>query len=184
MTLFEFLSHFMPNINVGNISVIIFVLLILVEIAPIQINPWSALFKWIGKNVNADIKQDNQEVREEIKIFKAEINDRFDDVTSKVETLSKTVELNKVKAEENRELDNAKARRRRIVDFADIVASCVKKQDDFPRREKWNQILKDIKEYTDYCKSHPKFPNGEAVSSIKLIEDTFQKLLSSGYFVD
>ena len=59
MTLFEFLSHFIPNINVGNISVIIFVLLILVEIAPIQINPWSALFKWIGKNVNADIKQDN-----------------------------------------------------------------------------------------------------------------------------
>lgn len=183
MTLFEFLSNFIP-INVGNISVIIFILLIFVEIAPIQINPWSALFKWIGKNVNADIKQDNQEVREEIKIFKTEINDRFDDVTSKVETLSKTVELNKVKAEENRDIDNAKARRRRIVDFADIVASCVKKQDDFPRREKWNQILKDIKEYRDYCKSHPEFPNGEAVSSIKLIEDTFQKLLSSGYFVD
>ena len=183
MTLFEFLSHFIP-INVGNISVIIFILLIFVEIAPIQINPWSALFKWIGKIINADIKQDNQEVREEIKNFKTEINDRFDDVTSKVETLSKTVELNKVKAEENRDIDNAKARRRRIVDFADIVASCVKKQDDFPRREKWNQILKDIKEYRDYCKSHPKFPNGEAVSWIKLIEDTFQKLLSSGYFVE
>ena len=85
MTLFEFLYHFIP-INVGNISVIIFILLIFVEIAPIQINPWSDLFKWIGKIINADIKQDNQEVREEIKIFKTEINDRWDDVTTKVET--------------------------------------------------------------------------------------------------
>ena len=33
----------------------LFVLLILVEIAPIKVNPWSAIFRWIGKAVNGEV---------------------------------------------------------------------------------------------------------------------------------
>ena len=44
-------------------SVVIFGAITLIEIAPIKINPWAALFKWIGKMINGDLREQVMELK-------------------------------------------------------------------------------------------------------------------------
>ena len=41
----------------------LFLLLTLVQIAPIKVNPWSALAKWFGRAINADMMKELEEVK-------------------------------------------------------------------------------------------------------------------------
>ena len=36
---------------------------VFIQITPIKINPWSALFKWIGKIMTADIRKDIKDIK-------------------------------------------------------------------------------------------------------------------------
>ena len=55
----------------------VLVLLTLVQIAPIKINPWSALCKAIGRALNADILQDLQYIKAEQKRTQAMLDDHI-----------------------------------------------------------------------------------------------------------
>lgn len=50
-------------------------------------------------------------------------------------------------------------------------------------KEHFDQILLDITKYELYCESHPKFPNGQAVATIKHIKETYQKCLDENNFL-
>lgn len=39
----------------GPIVLVIFAVMTLLQVTPIKINPWSAIFKWLGKQLNADV---------------------------------------------------------------------------------------------------------------------------------
>lgn len=39
----------------GPIFLVCLIILTLLQIAPIKINPWSAIFKWLGKQLNTDV---------------------------------------------------------------------------------------------------------------------------------
>ncbi len=41
------------------------VLLTLVQIAPIKLNPWSAIVKWIGHALNAEVLEKQQETQKQ-----------------------------------------------------------------------------------------------------------------------
>ena len=58
MTLMEYLKDI-----VTTPSVVIFGAITLIEIAPIKINPWAALFKWIGKMINGDLREQVMELK-------------------------------------------------------------------------------------------------------------------------
>ena len=47
-------------------SVIIFGAITLIEIAPIKINPWAALFNWIGNIINGDIKTEIKGMKDDL----------------------------------------------------------------------------------------------------------------------
>lgn len=47
-------------------SVVIFGVITLIEVVPIKINPWHALFKWIGKAINGDLQTQVTEIRREV----------------------------------------------------------------------------------------------------------------------
>lgn len=38
-----------------------------IQVSPIKINPWSALFKWIGKTLTGDIKKQLDEITKEVR---------------------------------------------------------------------------------------------------------------------
>ena len=43
----------------------------LIQIAPIKIDPWTKLFKWIGDIVNGDVKRELKELKREVECEKA-----------------------------------------------------------------------------------------------------------------
>jgi hypothetical protein len=51
---------------IDNNGALIVIISCLVEIAPIKINPLSCIFKWIGAKVNAEIKKDIDNLRDEL----------------------------------------------------------------------------------------------------------------------
>lgn len=50
----------------GPISLLFIVAMTILQIAPININPWSALFRWFGKQLNQDVIKDIDEVKEQL----------------------------------------------------------------------------------------------------------------------
>lgn len=58
------LKEIFENLNLGNVSIICFLLLSLIEISPIKINPWSTLCKWLQRQLSLDeIKEDLMDSR-------------------------------------------------------------------------------------------------------------------------
>lgn len=39
----------------GPILLVFFIVMTLIQVTPIKINPWSAIFKWLGRQLNSDV---------------------------------------------------------------------------------------------------------------------------------
>ena len=58
------LKEIFENLNLGNVSIICFLLLSLIEVSPIKINPWSTLAKWLRRQLSLDtIEEDLMDSR-------------------------------------------------------------------------------------------------------------------------
>ncbi len=53
------LTELLNQLNLGNLSILLFLMLSLVEISPIKINPWSALAKWLRRELSLDTIEDD-----------------------------------------------------------------------------------------------------------------------------
>lgn len=132
------------QIGIGNIGMMVFILLSLIQIAPIKIDPWSRLIKWIGKIINSEVMEEVKEIKEDLQSVHTELDD--------------------LKAlDEKREADAA---RNRILRFDDELRRKVDHSEEF-----FNQILDDVTAYTTYCDNNDKYPNSRADGAIKHIEE-------------
>lgn len=50
-----------------------------IDISPIKINPWKALFKWIGQLLTADVMKEIQEIKQTQKVQQATIDENEKD---------------------------------------------------------------------------------------------------------
>lgn len=55
-----------------NPTVIIFGAITLFEIVPIKINPWSTLFRWIGKAINGELKEQLSDLSSDVLELKSD----------------------------------------------------------------------------------------------------------------
>ena len=85
-------------------------------------------------------------------------------------------EVSKVK-NELREMAAVNARVR-IIRFADEMG-----RDERHSKESWDQVMGDVKAYEDYCKEHPKFPNGKTVETIKYLRSNYAERLEKHDFL-
>lgn len=132
------------------------ILLTLIQIAPIQINPWSRLAKAIGKAINADVLKELEEV-------KARQNRNQEQLESHI------------KKDDNR---NADRRRTRILHFNNEVLR------DIPHtKEEFVEILADIDAYERYCEANPDYKNSRAVYAIKNICRVYDERLEKHDFL-
>ncbi|MBR5535740.1 MAG: hypothetical protein IKU60_03740 [Clostridia bacterium] len=53
---------------------------VFIEVSKIKLNPWSALFKWIGQSMNKDIKDELMEVKIAVEAQSKKIDDIQDEV--------------------------------------------------------------------------------------------------------
>lgn len=96
------------------------------------------------------------------------------DVIKKVESLEQKVDALKRKQDE----DRAENRRVRILRFGDELL-----HDKRHSKESFDQTLKDISDYEDYCRAHPEFKNDMTVSTTEVIKEQYKKCFKEHSFL-
>ena len=126
------------------------------QVSKININPWTAIFNWIGKQLN-------HEVLAEV----AGIKTKMVSMQTDIDTIR----------DEGRER-HAKDCRVRILRFADEIYLGTNHS-----QEHYKQILGDITQYEQYCDDHDEFENQIAVSAIRQIKESYDKHLRNHDFL-
>lgn len=158
MTISELLAEYGAA---GGICLV--VILSLVEISPIKINPWSKLFRSLGKALNKDILDEINGLKTELADLKKEIkkvDDRVDKMDSRIDE------------------NNAIQCRSRILRFGDEVS-----HGQNHSRDHFKQIFCDITTYNSYCHNHPEFQNDMTKITSKRIEDDYMERDKSDTFL-
>lgn len=134
----------------------ILVLMTLIQVTPIKINPWTWLGRCIGRAINGEVLE------------------KVESLNGKVETLSVDFANNKAEDEE----EWISLSRSHILRFGDELLHGVPHS-----KEHFDQILLDITKYEHYCDTHPDFPNGKAIATIKQIKKIYQTCLDENNFL-
>lgn len=121
----------------------------LIQIAPIKLNPWSALAKAIGRAINGE-------------------------VITKVDRLEREL----LGMKENLEERDAISCRSRILHFGDETIHGVRHT-----KEHFDQILRDITSYEQYCENHPHFENNTTVLTSRRIKDIYEECMATADFL-
>ncbi len=134
----------------------LFVLATIIQIAPVKINPWSAIAKMLGRAINADVlkelgemKKHQQETREKLE--------------------------GHILTDDKREADLHRAR---ILQFNTELLRDIKHT-----REDFIEVLAEIDEYEGYCKEHPKYENNRATHAIGNIKRVYDERLEKHDFL-
>lgn len=151
-------------------TVALVVLMTLIQVSPLKINPWSFIGKLfgkiarkIGRFINGELFDEFNTLKEQMKTLEGKI----DGVETKVKDVRDDIS-------ENKAIDC----RTRILHFGDEVLHRQKHT-----KEHFDEILKDIKTYDDYCESHPDFPNHTTVFTSKRIMEIYEECLKNGDFL-
>lgn len=165
----------------GNWQWILVVLMSVVEVSKIKINPWTALFNWIGSIMLSGVKKDisglNSElksVKQGIDIMKHDNKEDINQLNSELKNVKQELDSMKQASKE----DGVKIARIRILRCADEVY-----RGDRHSKEYFDNVLDDITTYTEYCRSHPNFKNEKTVIAIKRIEEVYERCLEDHGFL-
>lgn len=153
------ISHILSQlqgVGLGNLVVIVAILLSLIQVAPIKIDPWTRLFKWIGNLVNGDLMTEVRGIKEEIDSLKKRM----------------------VQDEESRDLDRAETARREILIFDDELRRGIEHSEEL-----FNQIFESIKFYEKYCRKHTDYANHKAVNAVSNINDVYKRVKAENKFI-
>ena len=140
----------------GGIAVMAAILASIFEVSKIEINPWSALFGYIGRAINKDVLA------------------KVDALEIQVLKIQEDADARDAKADER----EAKAARSRILRFGDECLHDVKHS-----KEHFDEIMRDIQEYETYCDTHPHFENNTAIHTINLINEIYHDRMRDHSFL-
>ncbi len=131
-------------------------LLTVIQISPIQINPWSNLARAVGKAINSDIASKVDSLDEKINNLEINLKDLKADCDKRDATLC----------------------RAHILRFGDEVLHGVKHS-----FEHYQNVLLDIDTYEEYCSTHPLYKNNLAKVTIELIKKTYKESFNNKDFL-
>lgn len=134
---------------------IVLALLSLVEIAPIKVNPWSALAKIIGRGINSEVLKDLGEV----KAMQAKTQSRLDE---------------HIRMDDERYADELRAR---ILQFDNELRRYIMHDE-----EDFIEALAIIETYEKYCNTHSEYHNSRALRAIANTKREYQERLERREF--
>lgn len=135
---------------------LLIVLMTLVQVAPIKVNPWSAIMRVIGKALN-------KEVMDELKAIK------------EAQTVTRETLDDHIRVDDER---NADLHRVYILRFNRELL-----RENIPHtREDFVEVLSEIDFYERYCKEHQDYKNNRAVLAIQNIKHTYSEKLEKHDF--
>lgn len=131
-------------------------LLTFIQIAPIKVNPWSAIVRGIGKALNGDVLKK----LDVLEAGQVEARNRLDE---------------HIRIDDDR---NADTHRSRILHFnTELLRGNRHTQEDFV------EVLTEIDFYEHYCREHPDYENNRAVLAIENIKRVYKDLMENGGFL-
>lgn len=133
----------------------VLVFMTLVQIAPIKINPWSAIARAIGRALNKDVLDKLKTLEDEQKVIKSEV-------------------ASQKAISDKREADGWRA------DILRFNMELVKHTKH--TREDYIEILDIIDKYETYCDSHKEYENNRAVHAVANIERCYDDRLKNDDF--
>ncbi len=137
-------------------------ILSIIEVTPIKINPWSALFGWIGKKANKEV------------IDRLDKTDkRIDGVDGRIDGLDKRLDEHIVNSLET----ELKQRRMAILDFSSSLIRGMNYH-----KEKYDFMIAECDSYEKYCNEND-IVNGVATASIAEIRRIYGERLRTGSFL-
>lgn len=149
--------QFLKGVGLGNLIVIVGLLLSLIQIAPIKIDPWSKLFKWIGKIINGSVMDELKGIKEDL----ANVHAELDNVKER---------------EEEREANQT---RYRLLRFDDELRQGIDHSE-----EHFNQTLMDVDNYKKYCDTHKDgYINSKADSAMENIRVMYDYVKKHNKFI-
>lgn len=146
----------LEQITAGQWALALAALATLIEITPIKLDPWTALFRAIGKAMNKDIA------------------DKLDQQAKDVESLHTQTQNIAARLEQK----DAEDARNHILRFGDEIKNKVRHSEEY-----FNQILDDITKYEQYCETHKDFKNARTVATVQIINEVYQKCLKEKDFL-
>ena len=141
-------------VSLGGLGIV--VLMSLIQIVPIEVNPWTALAKALGRAINADVMTELAEMK-------------------------KVQKQTREKLEEHIDLDDermADTHRTKILRFNNELL-----RDIDHTKEEFIEALADIDEYESYCKGHPAYKNNRAVHAIGTIKRVYDERMEKHDFL-
>lgn len=132
---------------------IILLIMTLVQIAPIKINPWTWIVKKAGKLIHEEL---------------------IGNLDVKIDKLERNIEDLRLECEE-REITLC---RTHILRFGDEILHGTKHS-----KEHFEQILRDITMYQNYCHIHPAYLNNVADATIDKVLQTYKECLDKNSFL-
>ena len=129
---------------------------IVIEVAPIRINPWSFIANKLGRAFN-------KEVLSEIATLK-----------TRVDALDERVQQSEAIQNER----DAKSARTKILRFGDEIRVGIRHS-----KESFDEILSNITEYESYCATHQDFKNNRTKATEKIIIEVYEHCLKTDSFL-
>lgn len=141
------------GVSIGGLLLIIF--LTIIQIAPIKWNPWDSILTWLGKKLNAGVKQEVDELKANLKEVEKKLDNHISE--SKVRDLKDT--------------------RRDILDFCSSSMNGQRHT-----QEQYKFVIKKCDEYEDYVEKN-RIKNGEITSAIKEIRRRYDRHIQRNDFL-
>ena len=145
-------------------SGILLALLTLIQLAPIQINPWGWLLRLLrkaltcaGAHINAGVLEQLKELRE----CQAEMRQKLD---------------GHIEADGRRAAGEVRSQ---ILRFNNELLRGIRHT-----KEEYIDILSDIDAYENYCEANPDYPNNRAILAIETIKENYKERLQKRDFLE
>ena len=137
-------------------SGLLFLVLSLVEIAPIKVNPWSAAARWLGSMFNRDVLS------------------RLDDISRMQKDTQRRLD-DHIKVDDERDADMHRAK---ILRFNNELLRNIPHT-----REEFIEILAEIDGYEAFCRAHPDYQKNRAVHAVANINRVYDERLQKHDFL-
>lgn len=139
---------------------ILIVILGMIKIPKLEINFWTFVVRTLGKALNTELAA-------EVKKFHVDTDKKIDDIAQ---------ELNEhIKQQAEEKASNA--RRSFLVFNEELYAN------KFHTKEHFEEILRNIDDYEDYCADHPLYENNKAELAIENIRRVYQYCVKNHTFL-
>lgn len=129
---------------------------IVIEVAPIKINPWSFIANKLGR------------------AFNKEVLSEIDTLKTRVDAIDERVQQSEAMQSER----DAKSARTKILRFGDEIRVGTRHS-----KESFDEILSDITEYESYCATHQDFKNNRTKATEKIIIEVYEHCLKTDSFL-